>query len=281
MSIIDLRTEFKQLSGLIALSNVECDKWINRGIRFLDLSANFPFSHGRQAQLVQAGQYQVDFQAMCRVIESVWVVNLQGVIDPLTNIAQIIGRTRVKLFIDPNKFKIRHPNLSGETGSTPIEAAITVPIGVDTLSIPGGLANYDQWVETKAVGAPIADGSFYADGSIMADAKIQGNVRGLLFAPPADHEYMLEIFGKFFSVQLTDAIPDNQWSINYPDTVMAAALYKLQLIKYRNTEGAKDYLVDVTSTLSLLDRDSAEEDADIVDKMLDKGMEGGTFDGVY
>jgi hypothetical protein len=267
MSIVDLRIEFRSLSGLISASDVECDKWINRGIRHLDLIANFPFSHARQAQLIVAGQHQVDFQSVCRVIESIWVVDLQGIVDPSTGLPSSVGRSRVGLFAAPEIFKTRHPDLYNEDRGKPSEAAVAVITGVDALSVPTGLVNYDHYVETKSLVTRIADGSIAADGSVLADYMITGNVRGLIFSPPADHEYMLEIFGKWFSVTLTTAIPDNQWSIYYPDTVLAAALYKLQLIKYRNTEGAKDYAAEISSTLTMMDYDTAEEESIQVDKM--------------
>lgn len=267
MSISDLRTEFKSLSGLIAATSQECDKWINRGIRHLDLLARFPFSSARQAQLVQAGTYQVSFQSVCRVIESIWAVNITPVTNPITGLVQVAGRSRIKLHVAPETFKEKHPDLSNEDTGTPDEAAIAVITGADALSVPGGLVNYDAFVETQATGTRIADGSIAADGTALADYFVAGNVRGLIFSPPADHEYMIEIFGKWYSVTLTDAIPDNNWSIYYPDTVMAAALYKLQLIKYRNTEGAKDYATEIMSTLTQLDFDRAEEVSNHVHRM--------------
>ena len=267
MSIGDLRTEFKSLSGLISASDVECDKWINRGIRHLDLLANFPFSQARQAQLITVGQYMAQFQSLCRVIHNIWIVDLQGMIDPSTGLKAQTGRTRLNFYVMRDKFHEVHPDIPNEILGTPIDVSLAVIKGVDSYSVLGGLPSYDKYVESIHMGATIADGSVAADGTTIADFLITGDTRGVIFGPPADHEYMLEIYGKWYSVALTDLVPDNNWSIFFPETVLAAALYKLNLIKYRNSEGAKDFATEISLTLQGLDYDRAEEDSVQITKM--------------
>jgi hypothetical protein len=251
MSIAELRAEFKQLSGLIALSDTECDKWINRGIRHLDLISNFQHSEARQAQLIVAGQYQVDFQRTCRVIHDIYAIDLTGYTDPSTSLQREVGRGKVMLNMSHDNFLTNHPDLANEDRSRPLEAASVVIIGVNALSIPGGIPTYDRFVETKS--------SAFTNSTY--------DIRGLLLSPPADKEYMLEVYGKWFSPNLSDTVQENAWSLGHSDTVIAAALYKLNLIKYRNTEGAKDYMGAIMSTLIGLDYDIAEEESNQVPRM--------------
>lgn len=88
----------------------------------------------------------------------------------------------------------------------------------------------------------------------------------------ACHHVMLEVFphpskaipirvtGCFYSEPLLDDSSSNVWSERYPDTLIKAALYQLEIF-YRNTEGAQDWLSSIQ--LDLTDAEQLEVLAEI------------------
>lgn len=89
----------------------------------------------------------------------------------------------------------------------------------------------------------------------------------LIFNCPLDKEYQVEIFGKFYSIPVSNTALDNWWVLNFSETVLAAALYKMQLIFFKNSEGAKDYLSEVQVTTGQLNYDQAEQEGNAVSRM--------------
>ena len=75
----------------------------------------------------------------------------------------------------------------------------------------------------------------------------------LLPHPPT--EVVVEVRGKFYSSSLLSDQDTNVWSEDFPDTLVKAALYQLEIF-YRNTEGANDWLVSIQ--LDLTDAEQME-----------------------
>lgn len=73
----------------------------------------------------------------------------------------------------------------------------------------------------------------------------------------------VEVHGCFYSASLVNDQDTNTWSERYPDTLVKAALYQLEIF-YRNTEGANDWLNSIQ--LDLTDAEQLEILADIQDK---------------
>lgn len=74
---------------------------------------------------------------------------------------------------------------------------------------------------------------------------------------------VIEVHGNFYSVQLNEDQDTNFWSESFPDTLIKAALYQLEIF-YRNTEGANDWLVSIQ--LDLADAEQMEVLSDIQHK---------------
>lgn len=73
----------------------------------------------------------------------------------------------------------------------------------------------------------------------------------------------IEVIGNFYSTPLIEDTSHNLWSELFPDTLIKAALYQLEIF-YRNTEGANDWLTSIQ--LDLTDAEQLEIISDIAGK---------------
>jgi hypothetical protein len=73
----------------------------------------------------------------------------------------------------------------------------------------------------------------------------------------------VEVRGNFYTAPLVHDEDVNTWSESFPDTLIKAALYQLEIF-YRNTEGANDWLVSIQ--LDLTDAEQMEVLSDIQHK---------------
>lgn len=71
--------------------------------------------------------------------------------------------------------------------------------------------------------------------------------------PKADADYVLEVWGKFWSPKLIEETDTNLWSQLYPDLLIKAACHSLEVF-YRNTEGANDWMVAIMDELRDLEQ---------------------------
>jgi hypothetical protein len=89
---------------------------------------------------------------------------------------------------------------------------------------------------------------------------------GIIFAPPADEAYEIEIDGIFEGTTLSSNTDSNWWTVRHPMLVVWAALHELE-VSYRNKEGAKDWEEQITKRMMLLDFDTVEQDVADIDKI--------------
>lgn len=87
-----------------------------------------------------------------------------------------------------------------------------------------------------------------------------GYYMDITIAPPSDRAGVVEVLGKIFSIELSRNYIENWWSKYFPFAVIAAALYKYELIQYKNIEGANDYLKEVLNTVTGITYDFIEDD---------------------
>lgn len=87
----------------------------------------------------------------------------------------------------------------------------------------------------------------------------QDIIRSIALAPAPDKEYQIEVFGTFLSRPFTSDESQTYWSVAYPDILLQAAMYKLE-VTYRNTEGANDHLRVIDEALQGMYFDYIEED---------------------
>lgn len=59
--------------------------------------------------------------------------------------------------------------------------------------------------------------------------------------PALKQDKIIRVVGNFFSEPLLSDTSSNYWSNRWPETLLKAAMYELEVF-YRNTEGAKDWL---------------------------------------
>lgn len=90
----------------------------------------------------------------------------------------------------------------------------------------------------------------------------------LIIMPPADSSFTLVVEGLFFSQTLLLDTDDNWWSINYPDILIQAALFKRETF-LRNTSGANDWRVAVIDAVDKINMDLAYENVSNIDQMQD------------
>lgn len=95
--------------------------------------------------------------------------------------------------------------------------------------------------------------------------------QGVLFYPPTDKDYVIEILGNFVTPDLIDPIiggvfdPSSEvdksyWSVNHPNLLIMCAAYQLE-VSYRNTEGARDWLGAIQLEVDLIDKAKAQQEA--------------------
>jgi hypothetical protein len=90
--------------------------------------------------------------------------------------------------------------------------------------------------------------------------------RGIVWMPPADGTYTLEIWGTFFEKILTSDEDKNFWSVVYPEILLKAASYVLETT-YRNTAGMRDWLNAIDLDLQGIDHNLVDQDISGINQM--------------
>ena len=106
-------------------------------------------------------------------------------------------------------------------------------------------------------------------GSFFNYTMSEGNsdsVDGIIVLPPPDVAIVVEVWGKFYSPKLVEDGDTSYWSEVTEDTLIMAALYRLELF-YRNTAGARDWLDGINLDLADIDKDTVHEDNSNVDQL--------------
>lgn len=243
MSIVDLRLQYKSDSGMISLSDPQIDTYINRGIKFLDKNLFSPQKDSRLFLSVKNGDNAIVLPAQARAIKDIWI-SLST-----SNHRHQLGKLSLEDIRNPERryywYQYWYSVYFFDTFSTqdsPGRPRFYCPV-------PGhGLAS-DATIDKQ---------SFFCNlGDITLD---QGASRVVTLWPIADQDYSIEVFGNFFSPQLSDSITDNWWSLNHPELVIMAALY-CQDRTYRNTSGGQELGQHIQSDLRSLNDDAIEEES--------------------
>lgn len=216
--LTEIRKRFRQVSGRYDLADAEgsdtnprADRFINDGQRFLDSRCITYKSEARQIEKLSVGQSRVLLKN-CRTVFRVWV----------SDATERIQLQKVRLE-DLMKY---YADLANVQNGTPAYFC-RLPIRVHNP------ADYDgEWTGFYDYG----DVLLPADGEIFAD--------GLKIMPPADKEYTVQIFGNYCSPKLETEADMSIWTERYPDTLVNAAMYKMELF-FRNMEGARGWLAAV------------------------------------
>ena len=84
-------------------------------------------------------------------------------------------------------------------------------------------------------------------------------VNGIQLDKKADRPYLLTIYGIYHNTDLKQDSDVNYWSIEYPNLLLKAAMYELEVI-YRNREGSNTWLEAIEVDLAALDNDLVEHE---------------------
>lgn len=100
------------------------------------------------------------------------------------------------------------------------------------------------------------------------EAAVTANETGveILLLPPAETAMDIIVEALYLSPKLSDDADESWWSINYPDLLIQAALYKAETF-LRNTQGARDWLEALQMAVTLIDHDQVEQAIAQVDQM--------------
>ena len=227
MTISELRTLFKTRSGDLNMTDADIDKHINSGISVLDRLTEFSHAPAKYYAELAIGASFHTFTSKNRVIQEVWIIKANT------------GRSKLEK-VNHSDLREQYSDIPNTTGDLPLYYAVDInrayPEDFDETNLP---AAFQPYIDT-----------------VTADY----NIKGILFAPPTDEVYVLEVIGKFHSPTLSDTFTQNWWSVNYPELTLSAALRQLE-ISYRNTEGANDYMNAMKVELKGIDYDKAEEES--------------------
>src|SRR4030067_1693792 len=231
MTITELRTEFRIRTGDLNILDVDIDKYVNRGIKFLDMLTEYTHAPAKYHAILAANTHHISFDAACRAIREVWLIEANT------------GRVQVNK-IQPNDMKLLYPTAPNDTGGIPSFYSIDIMRAFPDTFDPAAIGNaaYVKYLDTQ-----ISNWLY----------------RGIEFNCPTDKEYMVEVIGLFNHPALTDIVPaitTNWWTEQQPEATMLAAMYHMELT-YRNSEGASDYLTGINSIITGIDRDKADEES--------------------
>ena len=83
------------------------------------------------------------------------------------------------------------------------------------------------------------------------------NVSAIFIGPAPDKDYTAHVLGRFYSFKLEDDRSFNYWTMNYPHTLIQAALYSIERF-YRNTQGMRDHMEAILQDIQQIDFERVE-----------------------
>jgi hypothetical protein len=82
--------------------------------------------------------------------------------------------------------------------------------------------------------------------------ELSNNAKRILFMPPADKDYTVEIWGNFKNTPLVGDYDYNWWTVEHPQLVVMAAREVLEQNGFRNVSGREAFKQEIENELSLL-----------------------------
>lgn len=89
---------------------------------------------------------------------------------------------------------------------------------------------------------------------------------GIIFAPPADDSYMLELIGMFASPTLVADADESFWTTRYPSLLFMAAMREIE-IYHRNTQGVNDWSAAIAEMIRDIDSDVVDHNTHHIEEM--------------
>lgn len=230
MTLTELRQQFYDVSGRLDLDSADVDKFINRGVRFLDTLVKGSQKPKRIVQSIAPGTNTIVISSMCRVILDVYL-------RASDEQEKIIHLSPVSLA----EMRDLYNNTSSDCQDSPL---VYSPISLEIWN----------WAEVKN-----SDLAFFNQfGSFILKDPYEFN--GLALYPVTTKNYTVEITGQFYSPTLTDTVSTNWWTERHEELVLQAALFKLDA-NYKNSSGQKALLDTLMIDVQEIIHDAIHEDS--------------------
>lgn len=222
MTLRDLRIEFVKRCGRYDLvtTDSEEDEWgdnganfyIQAGQRFLDRQGDWG-----------TGQFGTYYAGLARGQHSLLVAQMWG----LSSVRYRLGHW--------------HPEVWQEVKAVHSREALSCRCPREPLYYLQPLRRGPKARRAADMQQPASGFTF---GSSMDEPEDEGIWLHFVGLPYKDYAVSLMLTGHFYSASLKEDDDDNYWSTRYPETLLKASLYELEIF-YRNREGAADWLAAV------------------------------------
>uniref|UniRef100_A0A6M3J930 Uncharacterized protein n=1 Tax=viral metagenome TaxID=1070528 RepID=A0A6M3J930_9ZZZZ len=239
MNLLEVRTKLVELSGrydlvtdVTSYADNGADFFIKAGQDYLDRSGTFSKSVSKVYNDIAASAFYTLMQR-ARAVQEVWVSNAEG------------------------KYKLEKRDLAA------IKAYYSDPIAdIDTgrplFYSPAAIRTVPRTDDEITIDSFYGTAYTYAADDFSYDA--------IVHYPPADEAYQIEVWGLFYSAELTLDASESWWTIKHPATLIKAALREIEVF-YRNTEGVKDWGLAVGEDTVGIDKDLVEQDISEINQM--------------
>jgi len=239
VTLLAVRTQFAKITGrydLVVASTYAdngADFYINAGQMWLDRLETFHKSFSRVFEEVTEGEWYHLFQ-LCRAIKEVWISDSDG-----------------------DKWKLTKADFN----------VLRAAYAEDPANLDNGDPLYYApiYIRNDPVAADQVTIDFFG-ATEYTSAVDHFEYNGLVFLPPADGTYTLEIHGLFYHPKLTVDASENYWTEVHPLVLVMAASRALE-VAYRNSEGVKDWENAIKTELFGLGLDLVEEASAEVSEM--------------
>lgn len=233
MTLVELRTQLIKVSGRYDLvvdavdyADNGANFYINAAIKMLDRLLGLPETKANLYYPLTAGEYSITFQHGCRVIEDVWVND---------------GESRIQLGkISLGELKYAYNDTAATTDN--------------------GVPSYFAIAELRALETTSRDSLGVFLNKTWDEDDTNYNYRGIIIAPPADTNYVVEVSGWFKTATLTEDEDSNYWTLEEDDLLLRTAMYKLEAFG-RGTENAKNWLSAIQADVLEIGKDIAQEES--------------------
>lgn len=209
--------------------------YINAGQRFLDRLDQAPKTSARVFKQTAVGDYGLTFPS-CRAVQEVWVGDSTGrwKIDKLS-----MQDLRANYYNQPREYISQ---------SIP---EVWAPI-------------WSRTIPDRITAATIDALLGYVD--VPSDVLTRQVYNGVIWMPPADKSYQIEIVGMFYTADLSSDSDSSYWAEIHPELLVMAAMAVLE-ITYRNRQGFQDWMSAIDLMTKTIGFDTVEEDIADVEEM--------------
>jgi len=228
MTLVEIRQKLIELSGRYELvvdttdwADAGADFFIQAGQDYLDRLRKIPKADNSIFEELASGEWYLTF-SRCRSIKEVWVNNTEGR-------SQLTKKDMSWLYREYSAL------ISATDSGTPLYYC------------PAKMRSTEKTDQTSL-------GTFF--NYAVADSE---DIRGIMILGPPDESIVVEVKGLFYSDLLSIDADESYWTINWPSTLIKAALRELEIFN-RNSEGVRDWTSAILSDVDGLTMDVVEEE---------------------